>query len=124
LSSRMVLWLRAAIAVLVVAGATVFATRPASGSGNVWMVLGILVLLLIVLWRELRQAEDERSMGIKYRAGYYAYLISLYIWLALRYLEDRFNASETFVLGMVGMTLAFVLSWAFLALRERSRIED
>ncbi len=122
MSSRVGSWARVAVVVLVAVFPVVllFATKGWASGGVPWVAVSILVLLLIS-WREVRHGkDDERTMGIKVRAGYYAYMISLYLWLALRYFGDRLDASETFVIGMTGMALAFGLSWVVLTVKERS----
>lgn len=119
-ASKARVWARIAVAAVVATAAIGSAIRVWGTRGTPWVALSVLILL-VIFWREFRhRGDDERSLGIKYRAGYYAYLISLYLWLALRFFENRLNASQTFVFGMVGMSLAFGFSWVFLHWREGS----
>jgi len=123
-------WLMIGVAVVVVAGAIVFAAGVwVKEDGNIPWVLSVpliaVLLLVVVLWREVRLGlvddlplEDERSLAIKHRAGYYAFMFSLYWWLALHYFDNYLSADENFTLGMIGMALSFGLAWLFLTLRE------
>jgi peptidoglycan/LPS O-acetylase OafA/YrhL len=96
-----------------------------SGSGSALWVAVTVIVLLVVFWRETRRGrDDERSSGIKHRAGYYAYLISIYLWLVLRYFERRLDPAQTFAIGMIGMALAFGLSWLILTVREMGSSEN
>lgn len=52
--------------------------------------------------------EDELSTRIKYKAGYYAYLISMYMWLFIFLLKDNFPDVETMLGG--GILLSGALS--------------
>jgi len=59
----------------------------------------IALLLLLIggfflwnAWRDVRRGlpiEDERSVLAKTRAGYYAFLVSIYFWLALGWFEEE-----------------------------------
>jgi len=52
-------------------------------------------------------AEDELSLRIKYRAGYYAFVASMYIWLFIFLFKDFFPDIETMLGGGV-LTSAFL----------------
>jgi hypothetical protein len=55
-------------------------------------------------------AEDEMSTRIKYKAGYYAFTVSLYMWLFI-FLFNRFFPNVETMLGG-GILLSAVLSIA------------
>lgn len=61
---------------------------------------------------------DERTQRVKEQAGYYAYLISLYLWLAILFFNDT-EANTLIGRGMVGMAVIFVASWAVLNWKDR-----
>lgn len=91
--------------------------------GTIWALLIPLTLILIffVFFKRYYTAkvkglpvEDERSKKVKMYAAGYAYYISLYIWLALMFFRDNFNQSQIFVMGMLGMTFSFLISWMIL----------
>ncbi|NOY37127.1 MAG: hypothetical protein GXO83_06085 [Chlorobi bacterium] len=43
--------------------------------------------------------DDELSMKIKYKSGYYAFLVSMYMWLFIFILKDKFPDTETMLGG-------------------------
>ena len=53
---------------------------------------------------EGQPAEDELSNLIKYKSGYYAYMSSLYLWLFLFLMKDKFPDVETLVGGGILLT--------------------
>lgn len=61
---------------------------------------------------------DERTRKVEVTAGYYSYLISLYMWLAIMFVNDS-EANTLIARGMVGMALIFVASWVVLNWKER-----
>lgn len=56
-------------------------------------------------------AEDEMSTRIKYKAGYYAFLTSLYMWLFIFLFKDFFPDVETMLGGgiLLSITLSIVI---------------
>jgi hypothetical protein len=52
--------------------------------------------------------DDELSTRIKYKAGYYAYLTSMYMWMFIFLLKDNFPDVETMLGG--GILLSGALS--------------
>ena len=44
-------------------------------------------------------ADDELSTLIKYKSGYYAYMASMYMWLFVFLLKDKFPDTETMLGG-------------------------
>ena len=53
-------------------------------------------------------AEDEMSTRIKYKAGYYAFMASLYMWLFIFLFKDLFSDVETMLGG--GILMSAVLA--------------
>ena len=51
-------------------------------------------------------AEDEMSNRIKYKAGYYAFLASLYMWLFIFMFKDFFDDVETMLGGGILLSAA------------------
>lgn len=81
---------------------------------NLFQGLDLLIFILIVVSailaflqalkrdkeeREGAPSEDELSMRIKYKSGYYAYTASLYMWLFIFLLKDKFPDVETLLGG-------------------------
>jgi len=53
--------------------------------------------------------EDELSNQIKYKAGYYAYMASMYMWLFIFLFKDKFPDLETLLGG--GILLSALISF-------------
>jgi peptidoglycan/LPS O-acetylase OafA/YrhL len=53
--------------------------------------------------------EDELSDQIKYKAGYYAYMASLYMWLFIFLFKDKFPDLETLLGG--GILVSGLISY-------------
>ena len=88
--------------------------------------LQLLVIVLIIIaaiyafvthlrqHREVQSgfpAEDEMSTRIKHKAGYYAFLASIYMWLFIFLFKDFFSDVETMLGGgiLVSATLSIVI---------------
>lgn len=54
-------------------------------------------------------AEDEMSLLLKYKAGYYAFLISMYMWLFIFIFKDKFPDVETMLGG--GILMSALISY-------------
>jgi len=59
--------------------------------------------------KEGQPAEDELSTRIKYKAGYYAFMASLYMWLFIFLMKDKFPDNETMLGG--GILLSALISY-------------
>ena len=79
---------------------------------GVILVIGFSVYNGITMIRESRRhlpVEDELSRKNKLRAGYYSYLFSIYLWILLYFLADRFqNPRILFAAGIMGMAILFL----------------
>jgi len=54
--------------------------------------------------------EDEMSEQVKYRAGYYSFMSSIYVWLSLFLLKERFTDYDTlFGLGIMLPLVIFIM---------------
>jgi hypothetical protein len=61
-------------------------------------------------------AEDELSEWVKYRAGYYSFIASIYIWLSLFLLKELFTDYDTlFGLGVLLPAVVFMALRSYLA---------
>ena len=67
-------------------------------------------------------AEDEMSTRIKYKAGYHAFMASIYIWLFIFLFKDFFPDVES-MLGS-GILLSIILSMLIKAYLTRNYRED
>jgi len=67
-------------------------------------------------------AEDEMTTRIKYKAGYYAFLASMYMWLFIFLFKDFFPDVETMLGG--GILLSAALSIVIKTYLTRNYHED
>ncbi|MBK7172400.1 MAG: DUF2178 domain-containing protein [Bacteroidales bacterium] len=64
-------------------------------------------------------AEDEYSRKVLQKAAALSFYISIYLWLVIMYLTDKFKP-ETDVMfgwGILGMAVIFALSWVYFNFR-------
>lgn len=110
---------------LVVVGYVFLDTDDVFGSVlsfSIALVVALLGLMFLKRrYNDLKTGQpmvDERTRKVEVTAGYYAYLISLYMWLAIMFVNDS-EANTLIGMGMVGMALIFVASWVVLNWKER-----
>ena len=88
------------------------------------IILGGLIFFISAYKRDKLEKEgiptdDELSLRIKYKSGYYAYLASLYMWLFIFLFKDKFPDVETMVGGgillssLIGAISKFVVKQKF-----------
>ncbi len=63
-------------------------------------------------------SDDELSLQIKYKSGYYAYLSSMYMWLFIFLLKDKFPDTETMLGG--GILLSAIIAFISKMLVKRN----
>ena len=87
------------------------------GGLELFILILIIVLGVVVFVNALKRdkdikaglpVDDELSTRIKYKAGYYAYLTSMYMWLFIFLLKDHFPDVETMLGG--GILLSGAIS--------------
>ena len=87
------------------------------GRLELFILVLIIVLGVVVFVNALKRdrdikaglpVDDELSTRIKYKAGYYAYLASMYMWLFIFLLKDNFPDVETMLGG--GILLSGAIS--------------
>ena len=87
------------------------------GGIELFILILIVVLGVVVFVNALKRdrdikaglpVDDELSTRIKYKAGYYAYLTSMYMWLFIFLLKDNFPDVETMLGG--GILLSGTIS--------------
>lgn len=128
---------RALILVSILVLSCILGIIVAYGAGYIPSGLEVLILVLIVVAgiyafvTHLKQhkdvqsgfpAEDEMSNRIKYKAGYYAFLASLYMWLFIFLFKDFFPDVETMLGG--GILLSATLSIVIKTYLTRNYHED
>jgi hypothetical protein len=82
---------------------------------ELFILILIIILGVVVFINALRKErdikaglpiDDELSTRIKYKAGYYAYLTSMYMWLFIFLLKDNFPDVETMLGGGILLSAA------------------
>lgn len=104
------------IIILVVLGLTAFEKETGFLEGIHPVILLFLVLIsVLIAVRPLKKRsnnktgmviDDELSLSIKYKAGYYAYLITMLIWFFIFLVKDSFPNPD--VLLGVGIMLSAI----------------
>ena len=82
------------------------------------LILVFIIPLLLRMRRDIKQGlpvEDERSRKITIYAGYYAFLVSIYIWLGIMYFEQYFTVSSACAAAILGATVTFGLAYVLLS---------
>jgi hypothetical protein len=95
---------------------------------ELFILILIIILGIVVFVNALRKerdikaglpVDDELSTRIKYKAGYYAYLTSMYMWLFIFLLKDNFPDVETMLGGgillsaAISVIIKFVVKYKF-----------
>lgn len=98
--------------------AWLYNTGFAFGGLDLLIFILIIVLGAIALYLAYKKdksvaegypAEDEMSLLLKYKAGYYAFLASMYMWLFIFIMKDKFPDVETMLGG--GILLSGLISF-------------
>ena len=82
------------------------------------------ILALVIAFRKEKEQkegftiEDELSERLKYKAGYYAYLGSLYMWLIIFIFHYRFPDTETMLGGGILLSAALGYIAKFIVKRQ------
>ena len=84
---------------------------------DIYLFALVIIIATIALIRALKKdkehkasipAEDELTYKIKYKAGYIAYRASMYMWLFIFLLKDKFPSVEAMLGG--GIALSALIS--------------
>ena len=81
----------------------------------------VVAFAILVIYRRVtaaRQnlpAEDEMSKKILRRGAATSYYVSLYLWLALMFFEERIDLERSTLIGagILGMAVIYALSWVY-----------
>jgi peptidoglycan/LPS O-acetylase OafA/YrhL len=116
----------AAVAVLVLATMVLWLLNSdISIKGSVTGILGVQLLVLIFAilvvvkrWTAAKNklpAEDEMSKSILRRGAATSYYVSLYMWLAFMFFEERIDLERSTLIGagILGMAVIYGLSWVY-----------
>jgi hypothetical protein len=91
------------------------------GSSILVIQFVVIAFAVIVVFRRLKSAkqnlpaEDEMSKGILRKGAATSYYVSLYMWLAFMFFEDRIDLERSTLIGagILGMAVIYALSWVF-----------
>jgi hypothetical protein len=129
--------MKKAILMIVVSGLvllTMIAWWISSGSvlSEMGIVIGISILIIVAIMllesrKRIKEAklnlpsDDELTKVADFKAGYYSYLISVYIWLILYFVKDLLpTRTHILAIGIILMAVVFLV--ARMIFRRRSRI--
>ena len=95
----------------------------------IYVLIGIVALISIVVAikkmkeeKEGQPLEDEFTTQIKYKAGFYAYIASMYMWFFIFLFRSIFPDVETLVGG--GILLSGVIGFACKAIAKQQINEN
>jgi peptidoglycan/LPS O-acetylase OafA/YrhL len=85
------------------------------------ILLVVVVFAIFFAFRRLKSAkqnlpaEDEMSKKILRKGAATSYYVSMYMWLAIMYFEDRIDLERSTLIGkgILGMALIYALSWIY-----------
>ena len=88
----------------------------------------VLAFAIVVVFRRLKSAkqnlpaEDEMSKSILRRGAATSYYVSMYMWLAFMFFEERIALERSTLIGagILGMALIYALSWVYHMYIKRS----
>ena len=97
------------------------ATLDFAGSSIIIIQFVVLAFAIVVVFRRLKSAkqnlpaEDEMSKGILRKGAATSYYVSLYMWLAFMFFEDRIDLERSTLIGagILGMAVIYALSWVY-----------
>ncbi len=101
------------------------AETPLKLNGTSILMIAVAVVILVygVLailkgFRDARNkvpSQDELSKKILLRGAATSYYISIYLWLAIMYFEERIELERSSLIGagILGMAIIFALSWLY-----------
>lgn len=116
----------AVLAILVLATMVVWfiksgATLDFGGSSIMIIQFVVLAFAILVVVRRAKSAkqklpaEDEMSKGILRKGAATSYYVSLYMWLAFMFFEDKIDLERSTLIGagILGMAVIYALSWVY-----------
>ena len=94
-----------------------------NGSTILMMAVAVLILVYgaLVILKGFRDAKnklpsrDELSRKILLRGAATSYYVSIYLWLAIMFFEERIEVERSSLIGagILGMAIIFALSWLY-----------
>lgn len=94
-----------------------------NGSSILMIAIAVVILVygILILVKGVRDAKnrlpsrDELSKKILLRGAATSYYVSIYLWLAIMYFEERIELERSSLIGagILGMAIIFALSWMY-----------
>jgi peptidoglycan/LPS O-acetylase OafA/YrhL len=118
-----------AVIVLITVGILASCSRQESVNLRDFSMLGILILVVafaifigirrLISRQRGEPAEDEMSKSIMRKTAATSFYVSLYLWVALMFLNGSWDLETETVIGrgVVGMAVIFALSWLYYKIR-------
>jgi len=116
--NKVILLITAVISLAIIAGYFTYDNGAGLFKGlNLFIFILIILLAALAFYNSFKKDkeekegipnEDELSTKIKYKSGYYAYHTSMYMWLFIFILKDKFPDIETMLGG--GILLSALIS--------------
>jgi peptidoglycan/LPS O-acetylase OafA/YrhL len=114
------------LTILVIAGVLIWLLSPDQKIDfrEILMILGLVLVVGFALFLAIRRlrdtranfpAEDEMSKAIMRKAAASSYYISIYMWLAFMFFDERINLERHTLIGagIMGMAILFALTWIY-----------
>jgi peptidoglycan/LPS O-acetylase OafA/YrhL len=101
------------------------AETPLKLNGSSILMIAVAVVILVygvlAILKGFRDAknklpsQDELSKKILIRSAATSYYVSLYLWLAIMFFEERIPLERSSLIGagILGMAISFALSWLY-----------
>lgn len=97
---------------------------PEPGFKEILMIAVVVMLALFALvlsfsrMRDVKNklpVEDELSRGLKRRGAATSYYVSLYMWLAIMFFEEKISLERSSLIGggILGMAVIYGLAWVY-----------
>lgn len=114
-----------AVIVLITCGVLASCSRQESMNLHDFSMFGILLLVVafaifigirrLISKQRGEPSEDEMSKSIMLKAAATSFYVSLYLWVALMFLNGSWDLETETVIGrgVVGMAVIFALSWFY-----------
>lgn len=120
---KVIIALAVSLLVLISAVSWFIIAKPVNTGESIQFIIIILIVGfgLFIAFRRIGSVrkgepqEDELSKKMLQKAAAISYYISLYLWLMIMYLADKYKG-ETEVMfgwGIIGMAVIFGMSWIF-----------
>lgn len=105
-------------------GLTIYLSQTLFDLKEIIMLIALSLLIIFALFIGVRKiksiknnepTEDEYSMNHKKLAASKSYMISLYLWLGILYLNSNSSIDSEILIGggIIGMGILFAITWLF-----------